>query len=105
MFVRTLSFSRMASSKNCELPEEQVREYHDCFCMFDHGRGYIKAERIRDALKTIGFNPTDCFLEQMSMKVDIDHDKQLDFDEFLELIGLLVSEKQELKEGLFNVHL
>jgi Ca2+-binding protein (EF-Hand superfamily) len=68
--------------------------------MFDRGKGYIKMERLRDALKTVGFNPTDCFLEQKIINADGDRNNRLDFEEFLELVKMLVTEEQEIKEGL-----
>ena len=34
---------------------EQIKEYHDAFCMFDKtDSGYIPASELREMLKTIG---------------------------------------------------
>ena len=51
--------------------EEQIREYNDAFVMFDvDGSGDILVTELRDMLKTIGFNPTDLVLEQMTVIID-----------------------------------
>ena len=51
--------------------EEQIREYNDAFVMFDvDGSGDILVTELRDMLKTIGFNPTDVVLENMTVVID-----------------------------------
>ena len=51
--------------------EEQIREYNDAFVMFDvDGSGDILVTELRDMLKTIGFNPTDVILENMTVCID-----------------------------------
>ena len=67
---------------------EQVREYNDAFVMFDKdGSGDIHCSELRDMLKTIGFNPTDETLENMSIIIDEDGNGMINFEEFMELIG------------------
>ena len=52
---------------------EQIREYNDAFVMFDadaDGSGDILVLELREMLKTIGFNPTDITLENMTIVID-----------------------------------
>ena len=50
---------------------EQIREYNDAFVMFDaDGSGDILVLELREMLKTIGFNPTDNTLENMTIVID-----------------------------------
>ena len=44
--------------------EEQIREINDAFYIFDvDGSGDIANTELRDMLKTIGFNPTDKYVQ------------------------------------------
>ena len=63
---------------------EQIREYSDAFALFDKvGSGDIGVIELRDMLKTIGFNPTDEILENMSIIIDEDANGMVNFEEFL----------------------
>jgi len=80
--------------------DEQIREYNDAFCMFDvQNKGYIQSTELREMLKTIGFNPTDKDLENLTIVIDNDGNGQIEFDEFIDLIDRLETEEKVTKEG------
>ena len=80
---------------------EQIREYNDAFCMFDtQDKGYITSTEIREMLKTIGFNPTDKDLENLTIVIDSDGNGKVDFGEFLDLIDKLETYEKNMKEGI-----
>lgn len=80
--------------------DDQIREYNDAFCMFDQkNAGYILITDLRDMLKTIGFNPTDTHLENMSIVIDQDSNGKIEFHEFMDLIDKLETEENNDIEG------
>lgn len=80
--------------------DEQIREYNDAFCMFDKKNlGSILISEMRDMLKTIGFNPTDRLLENLSIVIDEDSNGKIDFHEFIDLIDKLETEEKNDFEG------
>ena len=80
--------------------EEQIREINDAFYIFDvDGSGDIANTELRDMLKTIGFNPTDRLLENLSIVIDEEGDGNISFEEFIELINNLETEEKEEIQG------
>ena len=80
--------------------DEQIQELHDAFCMYDKENvGYIFSHELRDMLKTIGYNPTDRTLENLTIIIDSDGNGKIDFSEFIELIDKLDTEEKHIKEG------
>ena len=80
--------------------DDQIREYNDAFCMFDkQNKGYIMSTELREMLKTIGFNPTDKDLEELTIVIDADGNGQIEFSEFIDLIDKLETIEKENKEG------
>ena len=80
--------------------DDQIREYNDAFCFFDkHNLGYLQGFELRDMLKTIGINPTDKLLENLTIEIDADSNGKIDFNEFIDLIDKLESEEKNNKEG------
>ena len=78
----------------------ETEEYNDAFCLFDkEDRGYITPPELRDMLKTIGRNPTDDILEQLTITVDEDGNGVIDFAEFMKLLQNLETEEMVEKEG------
>ena len=84
---------------NITLSEEQKREYHDCFCLFEKNRGFIKQDQVRDCLRHVGFNPTDSLLQNLQWELDSSEQGRLGFKEFLELITRLLQEMDQAREG------
>lgn len=79
------------------LTDDMLQTYQDAFCMFENHLGVIKCELLRDVLKTLGFNPTDVELENMTIMADADGNNELDFDEFVDLTRRLQSDEKETK--------
>ena len=80
--------------------DEQIREYNDAFCMFDKDNlGYILSINLRDMLKTIGFNPSDTLLENLTIVIDADGNGKIDFHEFIDLIDKLETEEKSETDG------
>ena len=80
--------------------DEQIQEFHDAFCMYDKENvGYIFSHELRDMLKTIGYNPTDRTLENLTITIDSDGNGKIDFSEFIDLIDKLDTEEKNLKDG------
>lgn len=80
--------------------DEQIQEYHECFCMYDkNNKGSIRTERLSDVLLILGINATDRSVQRMILYCDRNEDGRLRFDEFLNIISGLLTEKQENKEG------
>ena len=79
---------------------DQIREYNDAFCLLDTGnKGYIPSTMLRDMLKTIGCNPTDVDLENITIVID-DGNGEIDFDEFMLLITQLETSEKNTEEGI-----
>ncbi|XP_057294041.1 calmodulin-beta-like [Hydractinia symbiolongicarpus] len=78
---------------------DQIREYNDAFCLLDsQNKGFILSTQLRDMLKTIGYNPTDKDLENLTILVD-DGNGEIDFNEFMDLIDRLETEEKNQQEA------
>lgn len=80
--------------------KQQIDEYRDAFVMFDKNNvGSIFSGELRDMLKTIGYNPTDQLLENLSIVIDHDSNGLIDFAEFIDLIDNLETEEKSELDG------
>eukprot|EP00112_Aurelia_sp_Birch-Aquarium-sp1_P000893 Seg1087.4 transcript_id=Seg1087.4/GoldUCD/mRNA.D3Y31 product=Calmodulin protein_id=Seg1087.4/GoldUCD/D3Y31 len=87
----------MDAEKRAKLSEEQIREFHDAFSVFDKKHeGHIGNNDIKLLMRSLGFNPTEMEVENMCMKVDYDGNGQVDFNEFVDL--MLELENPELDQ-------
>lgn len=80
--------------------KDQIDELRDAFLMFDkNDTGCIPSNSLRDVLKTIGYNPTDKLLENMSIIIDEDSNGIIEFEEFVNLLDALDTEEKNEMEG------
>ncbi|XP_057292724.1 calmodulin-2-like [Hydractinia symbiolongicarpus] len=79
---------------------DQIREYNDAFCLLDsQNKGFILSTQLRDMLKTIGYNPTDKDLENLTIVIDADGNGEIEFHEFMDLIDNLETDKKNTEEA------
>ena len=74
------------------LSSEHIQHLRSAFKSFDKQKtGYILKPDLRNLLKSLGHNPPDNVVDELILSVDLDLNKKLDFDEFLEMIANLES--------------
>ncbi|KAM9750629.1 calcium-binding protein 7 [Dama dama] len=75
-----LSLTRPAGS-----PEGEIRE---AFKVFDRdGNGFISKQELGTAMRSLGYMPNEVELEVIIQRLDMDGDGQVDFEEFVTLLG------------------
>jgi len=85
------------------LAEERIKNYNMIFQSFDPtGKGFIKPKMIRQALKHIGFNPTENELDERLIAIDQNENNRIEFEEFIDLTTQLESKSKAKKEGLYR---
>lgn len=68
--------------------EEQIEEFREIFSMYDEdGGGSISTEELGKVMRNLGQNPTEEELKDIIAEIDIDGNGEVDFDEFLLLMG------------------
>ena len=88
-----MDFKRLSSREIEErLSPEHIEHLRSAFRSFDKQKtGYIVKPDLRNVLKSLGHNPPDKVVDELILSVDLDQNKKLDFDEFLEMIANLES--------------
>ena len=82
------------------LVEEKLQKYNMTFKSFDpNGKGFLKPRMIRQALKHVGFNPTESELDERLIAIDENENNKIEFEEFLALTTQLESKTKAKKEG------
>ena len=80
---------------------DQLSEFRNAFCTYDKEKmGFILSTDLRKVLMSLGFNPNDKDLQNLTIVVDLDNDGLISFDEFIDLIDKLETEKKNLMSGL-----
>ncbi|XP_028836390.1 calcium-binding protein 7 [Denticeps clupeoides] len=70
------------------LPEDEVEEIREAFKVFDRdGNGFISKQELGVAMRSLGYMPNEVELEVIIKKLDMDGDGQVDFEEFVTLLG------------------
>ncbi|XP_010897263.1 calcium-binding protein 7 [Esox lucius] len=70
------------------LPEDEVEEIREAFKVFDRdGNGYISKQELGVAMRSLGYMPNEVELEIIIQRLDMDGDGQVDFEEFVALLG------------------
>ncbi|KAL3874526.1 hypothetical protein ACJMK2_037531 [Sinanodonta woodiana] len=89
-----------------ELNEDQVLELKEAFNVFDKdGDGCISAKELNLAMRSLGQKPTESEIQEMIKEVDVDGNGNIDFHEFLDMMGRklkAVDSEKDIKEA-FNV--
>jgi len=66
-------------------PEDELRE---AFKLFDKdGSGTISTSELREVMKSLGEQLTNGEVEEMMREADVDGDGQIDFNEFVKMMG------------------
>lgn len=107
--TRNLNFSfpiyQKGHSATVELTEDQERDIHDAFNLFDSDKsGTITAKEWKIAMKAIGFAPSKEELKKMMDAMDADGSGTIEYQEFLNLIRKKMLEKKikdEMKHAFY----
>uniref|UniRef100_A0A8C5TYM6 Calcium binding protein 7 n=1 Tax=Malurus cyaneus samueli TaxID=2593467 RepID=A0A8C5TYM6_9PASS len=76
---------REASAGSTLLPPAEIRE---AFKVFDRdGNGFISKQELGTAMRSLGYMPNEVELEVIIQRLDMDGDGQVDFEEFVTLLG------------------
>ena len=69
------------------ITDEQRKELQDIFDQFDKDKdGKISDKELKNAIVSMGQNPTDDEINEMMREVDLNQDGKIDFDEFMILM-------------------
>ena len=81
---------------------DSVKAMREAFDMFDADKsGTISVSEIKSVLAKLGKSMSDKQIKKMMDEVDTDKSGEIDFDEFLKMMGM--SSEDELIEEAFNV--
>ncbi|MBN3273463.1 CABP7 protein, partial [Polyodon spathula] len=70
------------------IPEDELEEIRQAFMVFDRdGNGFISKQELGMAMRSLGYMPNEVELEVIIQRLDMDGDGQVDFDEFVTLLG------------------
>ncbi|CAL8249045.1 unnamed protein product [Merluccius merluccius] len=78
----------LSYSAPVNLPEDEVEEIREAFKVFDRdGNGFISRQELGMAMRSLGYMPNEVELEVIIQRLDMDGDGQVDFEEFVTLLG------------------
>ncbi|KAG7258546.1 hypothetical protein CRUP_021394 [Coryphaenoides rupestris] len=67
---------------------QEAREIREAFKVFDRdGNGFISKQELGMAMRSLGYMPNEVELEVIIQRLDMDGDGQVDFEEFVSLLG------------------
>ncbi|SBT30659.1 centrin-1, putative (CEN1) [Plasmodium ovale wallikeri] len=88
-------------SKRNELNEEQKLEIKEAFDLFDtNGTGRIDAKELKVAMRALGFEPKKEDIRKIISDVDKDGSGTIDFNDFLDIMTIKMSERDPKEEIL-----
>ncbi|XP_062408610.1 calcium-binding protein 8 [Sardina pilchardus] len=94
---RSLS-ERSDSDQLASISVEELDEIREAFKVLDRdGNGFISKQELGMAMRSLGYMPSEVELAIIMQRLDMDGDGQVDFDEFMTILGpkLLSSETRE----------
>ncbi|KAI4880575.1 hypothetical protein NFI96_018129 [Prochilodus magdalenae] len=94
---RSLS-ERSESDQLANISVEELDEIREAFRVLDRdGNGFISKQELGMAMRSLGYMPSEVELAIIMQRLDMDGDGQVDFDEFMTILGpkLLSSETRE----------
>ncbi|PAA63425.1 hypothetical protein BOX15_Mlig017549g1 [Macrostomum lignano] len=95
--------SRNPDDVMSSLTQEQIHEYYEAFCMYDHdGSGTIDTSELAIIMTSMGQNVTEDELEKLVHEVDADGSGTIDFPEFVSLMVNHINKpvtKEEIKSA------
>ena len=84
-----------------DLTEEQKADIKEAFSLFDsQSSGFIDCKDLKVAMRALGFEPRKEEIKKMISEVDKDSNGKLSLDNFLQLMGGKMSEKDTKEEIL-----
>ena len=82
-----------------ELTEEQKQEIKEAFDLFDtEGKGEIDIKELKVAMRALGFEPKKDEVRKIIQEVDRDGEGVIRFNDFFEILGQKVSERDPVEE-------
>ncbi|CRH03075.1 centrin-1, putative [Plasmodium relictum] len=88
-------------NKRNELNEEQKLEIKEAFDLFDtNGTGRIDAKELKVAMRALGFEPKKEDIRKIIADVDKDGSGTIDFNDFLDIMTIKMSERDPKEEIL-----
>nr|XP_020746143.1 calcium-binding protein 8-like [Odocoileus virginianus texanus] len=67
---------------------QQSREIREAFRVLDRdGNGFISKQELGMAMRSLGYMPSEVELAIIMQRLDMDGDGQVDFDEFMTILG------------------
>ncbi|SBT87122.1 centrin-1, putative [Plasmodium malariae] len=103
MSRKNQSMIRSANTRNKrnELNEEQKLEIKEAFDLFDtNGTGRIDAKELKVAMRALGFEPKKEDIRKIISDVDKDGSGTIDFNDFLDIMTIKMSERDPKEEIL-----
>ncbi|XDV32546.1 hypothetical protein PO909_003335 [Leuciscus waleckii] len=86
------------SEQLASISVEELDEIREAFRVLDRdGNGFISKQELGMAMRSLGYMPSEVELAIIMQRLDMDGDGQVDFDEFMTILGpkLLSSETRE----------
>lgn len=69
------------------LTDDKIKEYKEAFEMFDRDKdGYINQKELGNILRSLGHDPSEQDLVDMMQDIDVNNNKCIDFNEFMQLM-------------------
>lgn len=80
--------------------DKQLEEFLSAFCVYDSTNlGYVRSSKLREMLKSIGYNPTENGLDKITSLIDQESEGKVYFKDFVDLIDSFETEEKELSHG------
>ncbi|XP_069025528.1 uncharacterized protein cetn4 isoform X2 [Embiotoca jacksoni] len=93
------SSQRKKTAQKVELTEEQKQEIREAFDLFDSdGAGTIDVKELKVAMRALGFEPKKEEIKKMIADIDKEGSGLINFDDFLSIMTLKMSEKDSKEE-------
>ncbi|TRY57538.1 hypothetical protein DNTS_023487 [Danionella cerebrum] len=96
------SLSETSEEQLASISTEELGEIREAFRVLDRdGNGFISKQELGMAMRSLGYMPSEVELAIIMQRLDMDGDGQVDFDEFMTILGpKLVS--SETREGFLG---
>ncbi|KAL7853826.1 hypothetical protein AOLI_G00206700 [Acnodon oligacanthus] len=98
----THSLSEISEEQLASISTEELAEIREAFRVLDRdGNGFISKQELGMAMRSLGYMPSEVELAIIMQRLDMDGDGQVDFDEFMTILGpKLIS--NETREGFLG---
>lgn len=84
-----------------DISEEQLKELHEAFDMFDHDKdGRITSSELQTVMKALRLEPTDAEVRRMISQVDIDGNGSVEFNEFIVMMSCRMQQQSLIDDEM-----